>query len=104
MIKFDYDDLAEQTAEYLKTHDKNEPLANDIEYLFGVLTELKELYKYGEVPKVLHAICMKFEDEEDYEEMQQSLRGVKGENIANIAANFGFLYGILYAVNKKDHS
>ena len=101
MIKFDLDIVFDMAAEFAEEH-KNSPIANEVEYLFEWLGGMRGAYVNGEVARVVNSLTVSLCEDEDYEEMKKSIRGIKSEDIAWIAAHFGFLYGMLYATNRDE--
>ena len=101
MVRFDLDKVFDMAAEFADEH-KNSPLANDVEYLFEWLGGMRDAYTNGEVARVVNSLSISLCEDEDYDEMKKSIRGIKSEDVAWIAAHFGFLYGMLYAVNRDD--
>lgn len=102
MIKFDLDEAFEMATEFIyDDENKNSPLANDVEYLFEFLSGMREEYTYEEVARVVNSLSVLIYDDDDLAELKKTLRGIKSEDIAWIAAHFGFLYGILFAINHK---
>ena len=100
MVHFDLDKVFDMAAEFADEH-KNSPLADDVEYLFEWLGGMRNAYTNGEVARVVNSLSVALHTDEDYEEMKKSIRGIKSEDIAWIAAHFGFLYGMLYAANRE---
>lgn len=100
MIRFDLDKVFDMAAEFADEH-KNSPLADDVEYLFERLGGMRNAYTNGEVARVVNSLSVTLHTDEDYDEMKKSIRGIKSEDIAWIAAHFGFLYGMLFAANRE---
>ena len=99
MVRFDLDKVFDMAAEFADKH-KNSSLADDVEYLFEWLSGMRDAYTNGEVERVVNALGLSFDNEEEAE-MKKSIRGIKSEDVAWIAAHFGFLYGMLYAANRE---
>ena len=100
MVNFNLDKVFDMAAEFADEH-KNSPLADDVEYLFERLGGMKNSYTHSEVARVVNSLSVALYTDEDYDEMKKSIRGIKSEDIAWIAAHFGFLYGMLYAANRE---
>ena len=89
MVNFNLDKVFDMAAEFADEH-KNSPLADDVEYLFEWLGGMRNAYTNGEVARVVNSLSV-----------AKSIRGIKSEDIAWIAAHFGFLYGMLFATNRE---
>ena len=104
MINFDLDKVFDMAAEYISQQEgkPSSRLVDDVEYLFERLGDMsRKGYTNGEVPRVVNSLSIVLHEADDYEEMRKSIRGIKSEDIAWIAAHFGFLYGMLYVLKYK---
>lgn len=88
MIHFNVDKVFNDAAEYIYS-DEKKPLADDVEYLYERLCNMEYEYTHGEVSKVINAINLSVDDEEEQENIK-AIKGVKSADIAWIASHFGF--------------
>ena len=101
MINFNYDKICYMLDCYLGSENSNKALADDLEYLRIKLDEDAEIFYFnGEINRVMNSFKIEHRDELTAQNIK-AIKGVKSQDIAFIAAHVGFLFGALFAENKR---
>lgn len=100
MIQFNLDKVFDMAAEYIYS-DEKKPLTDDVEYLFEMLSGMRDEYTYDEVARVVNSINFSIDPDTGCI-VDDDLKGIKKLDVAWITSHFGFLFGMLYALNHKE--
>ena len=79
---------------------RNPAVLEMVEHIYEQVQEANFDFMHGEVDRVLNSfqICV---DSEDTRANIKDVKGVKREDVAFISMHYGFLYGLVYAENKR---
>lgn len=102
MIKFDAEVINDLVSTYLyeDIEGRDSKIYSDVEYYWEKIQEIFSDYRNGEVSRVLNSFQL-CEDNEDERENKKAVRGVKSEDVAFIASHYGFIFGLVWAENRR---
>ena len=104
MIDFDADRIRDLVATYInddRIEGRDPKVLDDLSYMYDKLMEIeREEFYNGEVTKVLNSFQLAKISEENCNRAK-AIRGVKSADIAFIAANYGFMFGMAYAEQRR---